>query len=142
MKLLNRCMLVIVMALALSACNNYGDKVSKDFLEVYYKDGINKEQAEKTLNFLYPYWKSPGSEETNRKSVQLIKNGDTIYFRMVSVAEKVALMNDEIFYQMGNTFADSLFGGSPVNVDLTDNKFKTIRTFHYKKKLNSEEVSQ
>lgn len=31
----------------LTGCNNYGDKVSKGHLDVYYKKGINKEQAEK-----------------------------------------------------------------------------------------------
>jgi hypothetical protein len=34
---------------------------------------------------------------------------------------------------MGNLFSDSLFDGKPVNMVLTDNSFKPIRTLAYKK---------
>jgi len=120
-------------AVILTACTNYGKKVSQDYLEVYYKDGITKEQAQKTLDFLYPVWKSK-TGKTDTKSVQLTKaGGDTVNFRFVVDKDKLKDMDDETFYIMGTVFSDSIFNGAPVNVVLADNSFKTIRTLAFKK---------
>jgi hypothetical protein len=130
--------LSLVITISLTSCTNYGKKVSQDYLEIYYKDGISREQAEKTVKFLYPYWKDKTSIETSKKSVQLTKTGDTVNFRMVSDEKKMKLVDDETFYTMSNIFSDSLFNHSPVNLVLTDNHFKTIRTLHFKKMELSE----
>ena len=124
--------LAFFIAAGLVACTNYGKKVSQDYLEVYYKDGISKEEAQKTLDFLYPIWKNDEGK-TDTKSVQLTKSGDTISFRMVVDKDKLSKVQDETFYIMGNLFSDSLFDGNPVNMVLTDNSFKSIRTLVYKK---------
>jgi hypothetical protein len=117
----------------LASCTNYGKKVSKDYLEVYYKDGITKDQAQKTLDFLYPQWKNE-SGKTDTKSIQLTKGaGDTIVFHMVVDKNKLKDISDDIFYGMGNIFSDSLFNKAPVNITFTDNQFKDIRTLVYKK---------
>jgi hypothetical protein len=61
MKKNSRSLFILVIAvIGLSSCTNYGDKVSKDFVEVYYKDNISKEQAQKTLDLLYPSWNESG----------------------------------------------------------------------------------
>ena len=131
-KVINQFILFTIV-LGLTACTNYGKKVSQDYLEVYYKDGISKEQAQKTLNFLYPLWKSD-SGKTNTKSVQLTKaGGDSINFRMVSNKDKLKEIGDETFYAMANLFSDSLFNGVPVNIIFTDEMFKTYRTLVFKK---------
>jgi hypothetical protein len=124
--------LAFFIAAGLMSCSNYGKKVSQDYLEVYYKDGVSKEEAQKTLDFLYPIWKN-AEGKTDTKSVQLTKSGDTISFRMVVDKDKLDKVQDETFYIMGNLFSDSLFKGTPVNMVLTDNSFKTIRTLAYKK---------
>jgi hypothetical protein len=116
-------------AFLLSACTNYGDKVSKDFVEVYYKENITKEQAQQTLDLLYPSW----NESSNQKSVQLTKSGDTVNFRMVINEEKAKDIKDESYLLLTNGISSSVFKGSPVNVDLTNDKFETIRTLRYKK---------
>jgi len=128
----NRCLAVLFICLALVACNNYGDKLSKEYLEVYYKDGITKDQAQKTLDLLYPAWKNQQGGETPKKSVQLTRTADTINFRMVIDAKKMAGIGDEVITQMANEFSTALFGGQPVNVDLTDNKFKLIRKLPFR----------
>jgi hypothetical protein len=124
--------LILTVAFFLSSCTNHGDKVSKDYLEVYYKDGITKEQAEKALDYFYPLWKDKG-EETKKKSMQFTKEGDTIHFRMVSNMEVMDKMDEGVFFDTGNEISDNIFNGAPVNVVLTDNKFKTIRSYSFKK---------
>ena len=126
-------MIVLLFAAGLAACSNYGKKVSQDYLEVYYKEGITKEQAQKTLDFLYPLWKEK-SGKTNTKSIQLTKaGGDTINFRMVVNKDKLKGMDDETFYSMANVFSDSIFNGAPVNIVFADEKFKPIRSLTFKK---------
>lgn len=131
-------MKVFIIALAailsFTACsNNFGEKVKNGHVEVYYKEGITKEEAEKTAALLYDSDKAVNNNTTDTKSIQLTKTGDTINFRMVVIKEKLKGMKDEVFLTMGNVFADSVFKGVPVNVDLTDDKFTTVRTIHYKK---------
>ena len=116
----------------MAGCSNFGKKVSQDYLEVYYKDGITKEQAEKALEYFYPKWRDKG-EETNRKSIQLTKNGDTINFLMVSNMEVMDKMDDAVFYSTGTELSSELFNDAPVNVILTNNRFKSIRTYVFKK---------
>jgi len=47
---MNKILLSLLVSILFFACSNHGDKVSKDFMEVYYKEGISKEQAEKSLD--------------------------------------------------------------------------------------------
>lgn len=121
--------LLMIVAIGLTSCENYGNKVSKDFVEVYYRDSITKEQAQQTLELLHPSWNDSG----NQKSVQLAKAGDTVYFRMVIDEVKAKDVKDQTYLSMANEISNSIFKGTPVNVDLTTNSFKTIRTLNFKK---------
>jgi hypothetical protein len=129
--------LLVTTAILLISCTNFGDKVVKDYVEVYYKDNITKEQAQQTLDILHPSWNEPG----NKKSVQLTKAGDTVNFRMVINEEKAKDVKDEAYILLASEISTAVFNGSPVNVDLTDDGFKTIRTVHYKK-LEAENYGQ
>jgi hypothetical protein len=125
--------LSLLIAFSLTACTDYGSKVKKDYLEVYYKDGISKELAQRTLDFLYPVWKNK-SGTTEKKSIQLSKgNGDTINFRAVIDEKKAKEMGDDVFYDMANVFSDSIFNGVPVNIIFSTNEFKPMRTLVFKK---------
>lgn len=121
--------LLMMIVIGLTSCENHGNKVSKDFVEVYYRDGISKEQAQQTLELLHPGWNDSG----NKKSVQLAKTGDTVYFRMVIDDVKAKDIKDQTYLLMANEISNSVFKGSPVNVDLTTTTFKTIRTLSFKK---------
>lgn len=133
--------LSLLLALCLSACTNHGTKLKKDYLEVFYKEGISKELAQKTLDFLYPLWKE-GSGKTPRKSIQLSKaGGDTISFRAVVADEdKVKDIDENMLYEMANELSVKLFDNAPVNIVLADNKFKPIRTLVFKKNTVTEEA--
>lgn len=123
----------VLFTLTLAACSdNHGKKVSKDYLEVYYKDGATEEQAQKTLNYFLPLWKDDG-EKTKPKSIQLTKTGDTVNFRMVANMEVMGKMDENVFYTTGNELSAAIFNGAPVNVILTNDKFETIRGYSFKK---------
>lgn len=126
---MSRLPLYFAVIVCLASCNNYGEKVSKDFVEVYYKDNVTREQASQTLELLYPGWNEAG----NTKSVQLVKKADTVYFRMVINEEKARDIKDETYLLLGNGLSSSVFADAPVNIDLTDARFNTIRTLHFKK---------
>ncbi|MCX6317484.1 MAG: hypothetical protein NTW29_09355 [Bacteroidetes bacterium] len=128
---------LLLAAFTLGACTNYGKKVTDHHIEVYYKDGITKEEAEKAAKLLYESDQAVGNKP-DQKSIQLTRNGDTINFRMVTVAEKLKGMEDDVFVTMGNVISEKIFNGKPVNIDLTNNRFSTIRTIHFSKE-NTEE---
>ena len=125
-------LLITIFSISLFACSNYGKKLSKDYLEVYYKDGVTKEEAQRALDFLYPLWKTEG-EGTNTKSIQLTKPNDTIHFTMVVDEAKLKDVGDENFNTMGNLFSDSVFKGAPVNMVLSNESFEQIKKLTYKK---------
>ncbi|MGB3005566.1 MAG: hypothetical protein WBC06_03590 [Chitinophagaceae bacterium] len=128
-----RIILSALFAMLFVSCTNYGKKVKSGHVDVYYKEGISKEDAEKTADLLYRSDVAVNNNTTDTKSIQIIKRDDTVCFRMVVQKEKLEMVSEEIFQSMGNVLSDSIFNGKPVNIDLTDNKFKTIKTIHYKK---------
>ncbi len=117
----------------LVSCTDYGKKATKGPVEVFYKDGINETEAQKTAVFLADIDSSQNNNTKSTKSMQLTKMGDTICFKMVSSKEKLAGVNDLAFEVIGNMLADSIFSGKPVNVELTDDKFNTFKKIGYKK---------
>lgn len=121
----------LVAIFAIASCTNHGNKISERYLEVYYKDGVTEQQAQKVFDYLLPLWEDKG-ENTSKKSVQLTRTGDTINFRMVSRMEVMEKMDESLFYTMGNELSGVL-NDAPVNLVLTDNSFKELRTYTYKK---------
>ena len=124
--------LPFIAIICLIGCAKYGEKVKHGHIEVYYLDGISKEQAQRTADFFYMV-DSMSKNITTKKSMQLCVEKDSFCFRMVVDEKKLASVPDDAFSAMGNVLSDSVFSGKPVNVDLTDNHFKTIRTVHYQK---------
>ena len=52
----------LLLVTILFSCSKNGDKVSQDFMEVYYKDGITKQEAQKALDYFLPRWKEKDGE--------------------------------------------------------------------------------
>lgn len=122
-----------LLAFLFSSCSDYGKKATKGPVEVYYKEGVTEAEAQKTADLFFYIDSSQNNNTKNAKSIQLTKSADTICFRMVASKEKLATVNDFAFEVIGNMFADSVFGGKPVNVELTDNTFKTFKKVPFKK---------
>ncbi len=125
---------VIALAVIFSSCSNYGDKVNSGDIEVFYKDGVNKDQAQKTADLLYRSLVATGQDVSKPKSLQLtMGNGDTVNMKMVIDKVKAAQAKDLAFQQISDVVSDSIFAGKPVNMILANNDFSAIRTIPYKK---------
>ena len=120
-------------AVVFSSCKDYGKKATKGPVEVYYKDGVNETEAQKTAVLLADIDSSQNNNTKETKSMQLTRKADTVCFKMVASKEKLAGVNDLAFEVIGNMLADSIFSGKPVNVELTDNTFNTFKKITYKK---------
>lgn len=122
----------LVAVISLSSCTNYGKKVKSSNIEVYYKDGISEETAQKTADYIYTL---DTQEETknNKKSFQLNKDGDTINCKMVVNEDKYKDIPMATFQRIGYMISKNVFDGKPVNLILTNNKFKTITTAYFTK---------
>lgn len=134
---MKKLILPLLAILMLAACTNYGKKVKEGHIEVYYKEGITGQEAQKTAKALYDADSKAGNNPV-RKSFQLAREGDTILLRMVVDQSRAKDMGDENFIPIAVMISETAFGGKPVNMDLTDDKFKTIRSIAYKKTTKEE----
>ncbi len=126
-------LLTISSLLILAACTNYGKKAKHGHVEVYYKDGITETEAQHTANLFFWIDSVSNNNTKAEKSVQLIKVNDTVCFRMVVDQERAKGMPDENFNAIGTIFSDSVFNHAPVKLELTDNRFKTVRAVPFKR---------
>lgn len=125
-------LLAVLVSIAFTSCNDYGKKVVKGNVETYYKDGITEDQAKRAAEVMYNL-DDAGPNAKVDKSYQLCKKNDTVCFRMVVNEEKVKSIDDISFMAIANMISDSVFKGAPVNMDLTNNTFKSIKYIPYKK---------
>ncbi len=124
--------LALLVLIGFTSCNNYGKRTSTGHVETYYQEGITEDQAKKVSNLIYNIDDRAGNAKTE-KSFQLCKKNDTVCFRMVVNEKKATALDDFSFLAIANMVSDSVFKGAPVNMDLTDNKFESIKMIHYKK---------
>jgi hypothetical protein len=121
--------LIAVVAL-FASCNSYGDKEVFNGTEVYYKEGISKKEAVQLGNYLV----SSKFADGNSKSVQLIKNKESGAYVFRMVTNKEAQESDSfdfIFKLMAVQMSDSVFNKQPVDFEVCDNRFNTVKTFKF-----------
>jgi hypothetical protein len=122
--------LIFVGLLALMAffvsCNNYGDKLTFDSLELYYTDEVTEDEANDIGEFLQEMELTDGDE----KAVQIDKDGDTYLFRVVT---KDGYEDDDEFVASMKyiTFQISVgvLDGAPIELHLCDDTFETKKEF-------------
>jgi hypothetical protein len=124
--------IIIITALLAVACKHYGKKIKEGHIEVYYKDGITERQAQKTAKSIFNLDTDAGANPP-RKSFQLGRNGENIILKMVVNQEKAKDMGDEYFSPIALMISKDAFYGKPVDMELTDTRFNTIRSIPYKK---------
>lgn len=124
--------LMLAALILFTSCTNYGKKAKSGNIEVYYKDGATKEQAQKTADLFLQALQASDPNDKATKSFQLTKPGDTLLMKMV-VGDKARMTaaGDDAFYAMVGLISDSVYNGKPVNISFTDNKFKAFRTLTY-----------
>jgi hypothetical protein len=130
---MKRILSLLLAVFLLSACTNHGKKVKSGHIELFYKEGITEDEAQKTAALIEKVDKLAGNDISNKKSFQLIKDKDTTLLRMVVREERQKDVKDEDFIGIANLVSDSIFSGRPVNMDLTDDHFKSFYMVHYKK---------
>ncbi len=126
-------LVLVFAAVLLASCNNYGKKVKKGTVEVYYKDGIGENEASRTAAVLAEIDSVQNNNSKETRSMQLVAAKDTVIFRMVANKDKLEGVDDMAFQAIGTIISDSVFSGKPVTVELTDNTFKTFKKIPYKK---------
>lgn len=126
-------LLVLIASICLQSCNNYGKKVQKGHIEVFYKDNVTQEQAEKAAAVLMLIEKAAGREEGDLKSFQISMKPDGLNLAMVANAEKSKSIPDAAFLDIVRIIADSAFPGRTVSIDLTDNKFISFKHIPFTK---------
>ena len=102
----------------------FGSKVTNGHIEVYYKDGASKEEAERLAAHLAKLW----AVATEARSVQLTKNGDAYRFRMVVKKEfqNDAKMLDQIGI-VGARIARDVLNGANLEVEACDERLNTVK---------------
>lgn len=105
----------------------YGKKLTFGKGEVFYKDPVTEAEATKLGNFLKDEVKY--FDDTNQKSVQVVKEGDTYVVKFV-VKEGSEKDNDVVaaFGMVGAGISSEVFGGAKVQVDLADTSLKTLKS--------------
>lgn len=104
--------------------SNYGSKVNNGVIEVYYRDGATKEEAERVAAFLVKQW----AEATDKRSVQIVKDGNTPVFRMV--VKKEFQNNNSMLSQLGflgARMSRDVFNGEPIILEACDEYLKTVK---------------
>jgi hypothetical protein len=124
--------LLLLTCIIFSSCKDYGKKTTKGHVSTYYKDGITELQAQGATNLMFYIDSVTGNPKTE-KSFQLIREKDTVCFRMVVAKDKMNDVTDNDFLAISNMVSDSVFNGHPVNMDLTDNLLNTIKRIPFKK---------
>jgi hypothetical protein len=124
--------LLLLTGIIFSSCKDYGKKTTKGHVSTYYKDGITESQAKGATNLMFYIDSVTGNPKTE-KSFQLIREKDTVCFRMVVAKDKMSDVSDNDFLAISNMVSDSVFNGHPVNMDLTDNLLNTIKRIPFKK---------
>lgn len=132
-------LLLLLLVFSFFACTHYGKKVSVEGSkgEVYYKgEGITKEDAVKLGNYLkneIPYF-----DNERRKSIQLMKAKDEGYEIRFAVDKKKLEESPEAidaFGQIGAALSIDVYNNEPVNIFLTDTKFKDFKSIPFDKEL-------
>jgi hypothetical protein len=120
---------------------DHGRKLKFGAGEVFYKDGVTKDEAEKLGNYLLS---EEFFDEKEPKSVQLLKRGDVYVLRMVTLPDYIDNPEFErTILFAGMDISSDVFSGSRVDIELTDQLFnpqKTIKSAGVRKKYGEADV--
>jgi len=119
---------ILSVLLFVISCQNYGDKLTFNGTEVYYKNGVTKAQATQLGEFLIKEEFADG--ET--KSVQFLIDEKTknLTFRMVADEKVINTLSDFVFTTFSRDLSNEF--KRPVDFQTCDNTFKTLKTYYNK----------
>jgi hypothetical protein len=127
--------LSLLVAVTLASCTNYGKKVTIEGTkgEVFYKgSGVTEADAKKLCKYLKDDIHYFGADK--KLSVQLMKSKDDGYDVRFVVNEKKLNESPQavrFFEQIGAAMSVDLYNDKPVNIFLTDDRFKEIKSIPF-----------
>lgn len=127
---------ILMFTVVLTACTSYGEKLTFNGTEVYYTTKVTQQDAEKLGEFLIDSEFADG----NPKSVQLTKDDTTgnYIFRMVTKKEAVENKAYEVLFKaVAIQISDSVFNKQPVDFEVCNASFKTLKTIPFKTTTNA-----
>lgn len=106
--------------------SEHGTKLNFGAGELYYKDGITAEEADKLGKYLLV---QGFFDDENPKSAQITKRNDTYVFRMVTQDDYIKDASFERTIRFASMdFSADVFNGAKVDVELTDDQLVTQKT--------------
>lgn len=119
------CLVGLLVVCFASGCPSYGPSVSNGTIDVHYKGAATKEDAQKLANYLVGTW----GAAPHRRTVQLVKEGDTYQFRMVVKKEfqKDDVIMKKLAFDAARISRD-VFNGAPVELQACDEHLTTLRS--------------
>jgi hypothetical protein len=108
------------------SCIGYGEKLTFNGTEVYYKDGIERSEAEALGNYLVESEFADG----NTKSVQLVKNEENGHYLFRMVTQEKAQQDETyeiLFKALAMQVSSEVFDGKPVDFDVCNNRFESVK---------------
>jgi hypothetical protein len=116
-------LIIMALAIALTACNDYGKKLTFKKGEVYFKGDITEKEAQKLGDYLL------GQEyfdDQTTKSVQLIKKDGNYVCRFVVDKNKVTTAIEEGFKLLKEMISVNVFEKKKTIIELCDEKLVTV----------------
>jgi hypothetical protein len=137
MKVLRPVLLIAVVIVAFSGCQEYGKEYKLDSKHnVYYKgDGVDESHAKKLADYLKA---NQYFQDSIESTVQIIKIKDTFNLNFVVDKEKLNAENENSFILFGGFISQNVFNKAPVTIQLTNNKLEPFKNLGYAKPIADE----
>jgi hypothetical protein len=136
MKFLNLLLVIAVIAMGITGCNNnYGKEYKLDSKHnVYYKgEGVDEALAKKLANYLK---EQEYFQDSINSTVQLVKNKDTFNLNFVVDETKITEGFETNFLLFGAFISESVFNKAPVTIQLTNEKLEPFKNLGYAKPVS------
>lgn len=135
MKILQTLLAVLIVAITLTSCQDYGKeyKLSEKH-NVYYKgEGVDESHAKKLAEYLK---ENKYFQDTINSTVQIVKVKDTFNLNFVVDATKITENYEANFLLFGAFISEGVFNKAPVTIQLTNDKLEPFKNLGYAKPLS------